>query len=162
MGSFAQSENITGRLDDAGAFGFNVENDTTTLPVDVYNGMLGHRLIFKGGLSVGWTFNANHSIAMGSTNTYIGPGANFTKSLFKKKVSLNTSVTYNRQYANALHTNHVLSYRASLRYSPELWDKKYGKLSMSFNGNLTNRLPVSGATNHTQNLTLIANIAYQF
>ena len=28
-GSFAQSQNITGRLDDAGAFGLNVDQDTT-------------------------------------------------------------------------------------------------------------------------------------
>ena len=161
MGSYAQSENITGRLDDAGAFGFNVDSDTSSLPVDVYNGILGHRLLFKGGLSIGWTFNANHSIAIGNTNSYIGPGANLSKSLFKKKLSLNSSITYNRQYANSIHTNHVLNFRAGLRYSPQIWDKKYGKLSMAFNGNLTNRLPV-GATAHTQNLTITANLAYQF
>lgn len=161
MGSYAQSANITGRLDDAGAFGFNVDSDTSSLPVDVYNAILGHRLLFKGGLSLGWTFNANHSIAMGNTNSYIGPGANLSKSLLKKKLSLNTSITYNRQYANAVHTNHVLNFRAGLRYSPEFWDKKYGKLSMAFNGNLTNRLPVA-TTTQTQNLTITANIAYQF
>lgn len=161
MGSFAQSQNITGRLDDAGAFGLNVESDTSAIPVDVYNTVFSHRLLFKNGLSLGWTFNANHSIALGSTNSYIGPGANLSKTLFKKKLSLNTATTYNRQYANGIHTNHVLNYRLGLRYSPEFWDKKYGKLSMSLNGNVTNRLPV-GATAKTQNLTIIANLAYQF
>ena len=160
-GSYAQSQNITGRLEDAGAFGFNVGVDTTQTPVDVYNGMFGHRLQFKKGLSLGWTFNANHSIAMGNTNAYIGPGINVGKSLLKKKMNVTVATTYNRQYQNASLSNHVLNFRTSLRYSPEWWDKKYGKLSMSLNGNFTNRLPVIGTTKN-QNLMIIANIGIQF
>jgi len=160
-GSFAQSQNITGRLDDAGAFGFNVDQDTTSVPVDVYNAMFGHRLQFKSGLSLGWTFNANHSIALGNTNSYIGPGLNIGKALLDKKMRLSVATTYNRQFQNASLSNHVLNFRTSLRYSPEWWDKKYGKLSMSINGNFTNRLPVIGTTKN-QNLMIIANIGYQF
>ncbi|MDG1332682.1 MAG: hypothetical protein P8P74_10150 [Crocinitomicaceae bacterium] len=160
-GTFAQSQNITGRLDDAGAFGLNVGIDTTQTPVDVYNAMFGHRLRFKTGLSLGWTFNANHSIAMGNTNSYIGPGINVGKSLLDKKMTLSVATTYNRQFQNTTLSNHVLNFRTSLRYSPEWWDKKYGKLSMSLNGNFTNRLPVIGATKN-QNLMIIANIGIQF
>lgn len=160
-GSFAQSQNITGRLDDAGAFGLNVNQDTTSVPVDVYNGMFGHRLQFKSGLSLGWTFNANRSIALGNTNSYIGPGLNIGKTLLNKKMRLTVATTYNRQFQNQALSNHVLNFRTSLRYSPEWWDKKYGKLSMSINGNFTNRLPVIGTTKN-QNLMIIANIGYQF
>lgn len=160
-GSYAQSQNITGRLDDAGAFGLNVGVDTTQTPVDVYNGMFGHRLQFKSGLSLGWTFNANRSIAMGNTTSYIGPGINVGKTLLDKKMRLSLGTTYNRQFQNAALSNHVLNFRTSLRYSPEWWDKKYGKLSMSLNGNFTNRLPVVGSTN-SQNLMIIANIGIQF
>jgi hypothetical protein len=160
-GSFAQSQNITGRLDDAGAFGLNVDQDTSSVPVDVYNAMFGHRLQFKSGLSLGWTFNANHSIALGNTNSYIGPGLNIGKTLLDKKMRLSVATTYNRQFQNASLSNHVLNFRTSLRYSPEWWDKKYGKLSMSVNGNFTNRLPVIGTTKN-QNLMIIANIGYQF
>ncbi len=160
-GSFAQSQNITGRLDDAGAFGLNVGADTSQVPVDVYNAMFGHRLMFKSGLSLGWTFNANHSVVIGNTNSYIGPGLNVGKTILDKKMRLSVATTYNRQFQNDLLANHVLNFRASVRYSPELWDKKYGKLSMSINGNLTNRLPVIGSTK-TQNLMIIANIGYQF
>ncbi len=160
-GSFAQSQNITGRLQDAGAFGLNVGVDTTQTPVDVYNTMLGHRMQFKSGISLGWTFNANHSVAMSNTNSYIGPGINVAKSLLDKKMNLSVATTYNRQFQNATLANHVLNFRTSLRYSPDWWDKKYGKLSMSLNGNFTNRLPVIGSTKN-QNLMIIANIGIQF
>ena len=40
-------------------------------------------------------------------------------------------------------------------------DKKYGTLSMNLNGNWTNRFSVTSAPN-TQNITIIANLAYQF
>jgi len=160
-GSFAQSQNITGRLDDAGAFGLNVGVDTTQTPVDVYNSMLGHRLRFKTGLSLGWSANANHSIAMGNTTTYAGLTLNVGKSLLEKKMNVSVSSTYNQQYANDVFSNHVLNFRTSLRYSPEWWDKKYGKLSMSINGNLTNRFAAVGATKN-QNLMIIANIGIQF
>lgn len=159
--SFAQSQNITGRLDDAGAFGLNVQADTSNVPVDVYNGMFGHRLMFKKGMSLGWTFNANHSLAVGTTNSYIGPGLNIAKTILDKKMNLSFAATYNRQFQNAQLANHVVNFRAGLRYNPEWWDKKYGKLSMSVNGNLTNRLPVLN-TPKTQNLMIIANIGYQF
>ena len=160
-GTYAQSQNITGRLDDAGAFGLNVDQDTSQVPVDVYNAMYGHRLQFKSGLSLGWIFNANHSIAMGNTNSYIGPGLNLGKTLLDKKLRVSAATTYNRQFQNASLSNHVLNFRASFRYSPEWWDKKYGKLSMSLNGNFTNRLPVIGSAKN-QNLMIIANIGYQF
>lgn len=160
-GSYAQSQNITGRLDDAGAFGFNVGVEAAQAPVDVYNGMFGHRLQFKKGLSLGWTFNANHSVVIGNTNSYIGPGINVGKSVLKKKMNVSVATTYNRQYQNEALSNHVLNFRTSLRYSPEWWDKKYGKLSMSLNGNFTNRLPVIGTTKN-QNLMIIANIGIQF
>lgn len=159
--TFAQSQNITGRLEDAGAFGLNVGVDTSQVPVDVYNGMFGHRLLFKSGLSLGYTFNANHSIAMGNTTSYIGPGLTIGKTLLDKKMRLSVATTYNRQFQNASLSNHVLNFRTSLRYSPELWDKKYGKLSMSLNGNFTNRLPVIGSAKN-QNLMIIANVSYQF
>ncbi|XOV68569.1 MAG: hypothetical protein ACFHU9_05195 [Fluviicola sp.] len=161
-GSYAQSENITGRLEDAGAFGFNVNADTTTLPVNIYNGVLMHRIsLAKSGVSIGWSANANHSILAENTTTYIGPGVNASKRVKKWKLGVNTGVTYNQQLQNSVLQNHVLNYRLGLRFNPEWWDKKYGKLSMSLNGAFTDRLPVAGNTG-TQNVTLITNISLQF
>jgi hypothetical protein len=161
-GSYAQSENITGRLEDAGAFGFNVNADTTSLPVNIYNGVLMHRIsLSKSGVSMGWSANANHSILAENTTTYVGPGVNASKRFKKWKLGVNTGVTYNQQLQNATLQNHVLNYRLGLRFNPEWWDKKYGKLSMSLNGAFTDRLPVAGNTG-IQNITLITNISLQF
>lgn len=161
-GSYSQSQNITGRLQDAGAFGFNVAADTSSMPVDLYNAVFGHRIqLPKAKISIGWTINANHSLLIGTTSTYIGPGINASKTVFDKKLALTAATTYNRQYANGDLTNHVMNYRIGTRYSPQFWDKKYGTLSMNVNGTMTNRLPVIGQTK-TQNLTIMASIAYQF
>lgn len=161
-GSFAQSENITGRLEDAGVFGFNVNTDTSSLPVNIYNGVLMHRIMLKeSGISIGWSANANHSILAENTTTYIGPGINASKRIKKWKLGLNSGVTYNQQLQNNSLQNHVLNYRLGLRFNPEWWDKKYGKLSMSLNGAFTDRLPVADTTG-PQNMTIITNISLQF
>lgn len=161
-GSYSQSENITGRLDDAGAFGFNVATDTNTAPVDVYTGVLMHRMNFsKSGLSIGWSANGNHSVVMGNATTFFGPGLNASKAIKKAKLNLTTGVTYNRQYLNETLQNHVMNYRLGVQFNPEWWDKKYGRLNLSLNGAFTDRLPVNGG-NTVKNLTVITNLAYQF
>jgi len=161
-GTFAQSQNITGRLDDAGAFGFNVQADTNTLPVDVYNGVLMHRISFaQNGFTIGWSANANRSIVQENQTTFFGPGINAAKSIKKWKMNINSGITYNQQLANATLQNHVLNYRLGIRFNPEWWDKKYGRLNMSLNGNFTDRLPVASISG-VKNITIITNIAYQF
>ncbi len=161
-GTYAQSENITGRLEDAGAFGFNVNADTSSLPVNIYNGVFMHRIaLSKSGVSIGWSANANHSVLAENTTTYVGPGINASKRFKKWKLGVNSGVTYNQQIQNSNLQNHVMNYRLGLRFNPEWWDKKYGKLSMSLNGAFTDRLPVAG-NNGTQNMTLITNISLQF
>ncbi|MFT6501084.1 MAG: hypothetical protein ACJASQ_001194 [Crocinitomicaceae bacterium] len=160
-GSYSKSQNITGRLEDAAAFGFNVDESGNEVPIDVYNGVVSQMFQFtKKKFSIGWMANANHTVALGMTNSFIGPGVNASTSLLDKKMSLNLGSTYNRQYTNAALANHVVNFRLGMRYSPEIWDKKYGKLSMSLNGNWTNRLSVVNVPNR-QNITIIANLAYQ-
>jgi hypothetical protein len=160
-GTFAQSENITGRLDNAEAFGFNVEGNEPQGLVDVYNTLFSHRITFPTTkLSIGYTVNANHTVTELVTNTYIGPGVNIGKS-FKKKTTLSAGLTYNQQLQNRILQNHVVNSRIGIRMNPSLWDKKYGKVSLGINGTWTNRLPVNGA-NSSQIITVMANIGYQF
>lgn len=160
--SYAKSTNITGRLEDAAAFGFNVNSPGNEAPVDVYNGVLSHMLQFsKSGLSIGWMVNGNHTEVMGTTNTFFGPGLNASKVLLKKKMNLSLGANYNQQYTQSVLSNHVMNFRMGVRYSPEIWDKKFGKLSMSLNGNWNNKLAVINIPN-AQNITIIANLAYQF
>ena len=161
-GSYSQSENITGRLQDAGAFGFNVQADTNSMPVDVYNAIFMHRIaLSKIGLSLGWSANANYSVIANNQTAFFGPGLNASKSIKSIKLSLTTGITYNQQFSNSVLQNHVLNYRIGAQYQPEWWDKKYGSLNISLSGAYTDRLPVNGTTS-SKNLTLITNLAYQF
>ena len=161
-GAYSKSENITGRLDDAAAFGFNVNTEASDAPVDVYNGVLSHNVqLAKQGMTIGWMANANHTIVMGMTNTFFGPGLNVSKSLKEKKMSLSLGTNYNQQYTQDILMNHVMNLRMGLRYNPKFKNEKIGSLSMSMNGNWTNKFAVA-ATENTQMITVIANIGYQF
>lgn len=160
-GSYSVSENITGKLEDAAAFGFNVESNQNSTPVDVYNGIVSHSFqLSKKGFSIGWMANGNHTVTMGITNTYIGPGLTASTSLLDKKMSLNLGSTYNQQYTNDILTNHVMNFRIGMNYSPKISNKKFGRINMGLNGNWTNKLAVTNNPN-TQNITIIANISYQ-
>lgn len=161
--SLSVSDNITGRLDNAAAFGMNVEGTNTTGPVQVLTGMLGHTIGFTTSKwNVGWTVNATQSDALGNTTLFAGPGINCSKNFTEKKLSFNTGVIYNQNYLNSVLTNHVLNARAGLSYSPEWWDKKYGKLAMSLNANVVNRFPVATVNTTQRDLTILFNINYGF
>ena len=158
--AYVKSQNITGRLQDAGAFGFNTSG--TTLPVDVYTGMAAYTLQFVNGFALSCMGNYNRSVAAGTENTFYGPGVNASKAILDKKMNLQTGVTYNRQLAGTTLTNHVMNLRMGVSYNPELWDKKFGKLALSLNGNFTQKFAVvSGAASPT-NLTVMTNLNYSF
>ncbi len=158
--AYSQSQNITGRLQDAAAFGFNVSGNST--PVDVYTGMVSHSFQLKSGLALGYVFNMNESIVMGQTTTYFGPGLTASKPLFDKKLRLQVGSTYNRQLLNNSLTNHVMNLRMGASMSPELWDKKYGKVNFGLNANYTQKFAVIDSALSPKNLTIIANINYAF
>ena len=160
--SYSQSQNITGRLEDAAAFGFNIEQNDSEVPVDVYTGMFSHSIqLPEGKGAIGWMVNANYTDVLGSTNLFVGPGLNGSTSVNDKKLSINLGANYNSQFTNEELSNHVLNFRTGLSYKPDFLDKKYGTLSMNLNGNWTNRFSVTSAPN-TQNITIIVNLAYQF
>ena len=158
--AYSQSQNITGRLQDAAAFGFNVSGNST--PVDVYTGMVSHSFQLKSGLALGYVFNMNESQVMGQTTTYFGPGLTASKPLFDKKLRLQVGSTYNRQLLNNSLTNHVMNLRMGASMSPEFWDKKYGKVNLGLNANYTQKFAVIDGALSPKNLTIIANINYAF
>lgn len=162
--SLSVSQNITGRLDNAAAFGMNVDGVNATGPVQVLTGMFGHTLGFTTSKwNVGWTVNATQSEAVGNTSVYAGPGLNCSKAFTEKKLNLSTGLIYNQNYLNDVLTNHILNARAGLSYSPEWWDKKYGKLSMALNASVVNRFPIAAVNLTTQrDLTVLFNINYGF
>lgn len=162
-GSYSKSTNITGRLQDAAAFGFNVQPTANTTPVDVYNGLFSHNIqISKKAMTIGWTVNGNHSVMRGMTNTFIGPGLNMSKSVKEKGLNFNVGGNYNQQYQQNVLVNHVLNLRMGLRYSPKYENKKIGRSSISMNGNWTNKFAVGNNTTNSQNITVIVNLSHQF
>lgn len=162
-GNYAQSQNITGRLEDAAAFGFNTDVSSSTTPVDVYTGVTAYNLGFKSiAWRIGLTGNINFTDNGFATNTMFGPGLTTSKSLLDKKLQLSGGCTYNRQETDHVLTNHVFNTRFSLNYRPQFWDKKYGSLNLSVSGNLTNRLAVAPNSFAPRTTTIIINLAYQF
>lgn len=158
--AYVKSQNITGRLQDAGAFGFNTEG--TTVPVDVYTGMAAYTLQFVNGLALSCMGNYNRSVAATAENVFYGPGINASKAVLNKKLNLQGGATYNRQLTGTTLTNHVMNLRLGATYSPQLWDKKYGKVALSTNANYTQRFAVIEGAASPTNLTVMLNINYSF
>jgi hypothetical protein len=158
--TFVKSQNITGRLQDAGAFGFNTSG--SVVPVSVYTVMASYTLQFTNGLSLSCLGNYNRSIAANVENTYYGPGLNASKSVLNKKLNLQAGTTYNRQFTGSTLVNHLMNIRAGLTYNPELWDKKFGKLAMSLNGNYTRKFAVQADVLTPSSLTIMLNLNYSF
>jgi len=157
------STNITGRLDNAVAFGFNTSSPGQEIPVDVYNVLFAHTFrIPKGKWGIGYIINATHTEALGMQNSLFGPGLTLSKPLKEKILSFNTGVTYNRQFLNLTAQNHVMNIRLGLRYNPKFENEKYGKLSASLTGNYCNRLSLLPGEPAPQNLTMMLNLSYSF
>lgn len=161
-GNYSVSENITGRLEDAAAFGFNVSGTNQTGPVNVLTGMFGHTLSFeKSKSSLGWTINGSQSRAMGNETLYFGPGVNYSKPVLKW-INLTTGLTYNQNYTNSKLANHVMNTRVGLSFKPTWWDKKFGSLNFSLNGSLVNRFAVAKTSKNQGDIALIFNLNYGF
>lgn len=157
--SYNQSQNITGRLEDAAAFGFNVSGND--IPVNVYSGVFSHSFLFpKQKLTFSYMINGNISEALGQQTAYFGPGINVARPLLNKKINASFGTTYNQQFSNKDLTNHVLNFRTSLSMSPEFWDKKYGKINIGVNANLTEKLAVKNTSPSSGNFVLMVNIGY--
>jgi hypothetical protein len=165
--SYSNSQNITGRLQDAAAFGFNVSGNST--PVDVYTAMLSHSLKLGADWMLGYVFNYNQSKMIGQTTTYYGPGITTSKPFFQKKLNVQSGATYNRQLSGEQLISHVMNLRLGANMTPELGtrqpkgtDKKFGKVNIGLNANYTQKFAVVEGALSPKNLTIIANVNYSF
>ena len=147
-------------MQDAAAFGFNVSGNST--PVDVYTAMVSHSLKLNSGMTLGYVFNYNQSNMIGQTTIYYGPGLTASKPLFNKKLNVQSGATYNRQLSSEQLTNHVMNLRLGTTMTPELWDKKFGKVNLGLNANYTQKFAVLEGAPSPKNLTVIANVNYSF
>ena len=157
------SENITGRLENAAAFGFNVDGNTGIGPVKANTAMLSHTFSKeKSPLNLGYTLNYTESIAASIENAFFGPGVTFGYPIQKKKINFSAGAIYNQNYTNSKLSNHVFSGRCGFGYSPEWWDKKYGKCSISINASLIEKLPILKTEKAQVDFTLLGLISYSF
>lgn len=160
------SENITGRLENAAAFGINTTEEGASIPTKVYTGMLGHTLSFsKSKLNMGWTFNSSLSRALGNETVFAGPGINCSKPFPKKKLNLSSGLVYNQNYLNGHLQTHVLNARLGLGYQPQWWDKKYGTMSMNLSSSLVTKLATNSSTvssSTTRDFMLLFSVSYGF
>ncbi len=161
-GNYSVSENITGRLLDASAFGLNVSGNNQTGAVNVLSGMFSHSVSFtKKKASLGWTINGSQSRAMENKTLYFGPGINYSNPLLKW-INLTSGITYNQNFINSKLSNHVLNTRMGLSFKPTFWDKKYGALTFSLNGSLVNRFAVQKTNKNQGDIAIILNLNYGF
>ncbi len=158
---FSQSKNITGRLEDAAAFGFNVNSDET--PVNVHNAMSAFSIQFKAiEMSLSTTANYNQAELLGIKTEFFGPGASLQKKFFNKKLSTQFGTIYNQQYKNGVLQSHIMNLRLGASMSPQLWDKKYGQISLALNANYSHRFAVVSGALVPKNLTVVVNVNYSF
>jgi hypothetical protein len=161
--NYNQSQNITGRLQDAAAFGFNLGTAGSQQVVDVYTALFSHSFAFvRSKLSVGYMFNYNQTLLLGGRTVFLGPGLTASKPFSKGKMSLNAGGNYNRQSMNSILASHIMNWRLGLSANPELFDKKYGKITCTLNVQYTQRFAVLENQNGSSNLTIIANLNYSF
>jgi hypothetical protein len=161
--SFQESTNLSGKIDNAGAFGVNVSTDLEGLPSKnhVTNMSYSSQWVDK---KLGLTFagNYNRSAIADQTIHFFGPTLNAQKALWDKKGSLSCGATYNRQYQNTLLTANIVNYRISFSYNPKLTNEKIGKVTVSTNANLMQRFAINSETTNLTELNLFVNLNYSF
>lgn len=161
MYNFQESYNMVGNILDASAFGINVEN--TTEPSNVHASNLSYSLqLTEMEASVTVATNANYTAFMATQSLFIGPTLNLQKSLLEKKASLSFGTTYNRQYSNAQLVGNVFNHRLAFTFSPKMKNEKAGKVNLSLNANLMQRLPTFTNITKISELNVFANVAYSF
>jgi hypothetical protein len=107
-------------------------------------------------------FNYNQTLLLGTSTAFLGPGLTASKPFSKGKMSLNAGGNYNRQSMNSILASHIMNWRLGLSANPELFDKKYGKISCAVHVQYTQRFAVLENQNGSSNLTIIANLNYSF
>ncbi|TNE55377.1 MAG: hypothetical protein EP338_03685 [Bacteroidetes bacterium] len=159
--TYQNSQNITGDLENARAFGINASGAGN--PAKTYVGTLSYTYSIKSQkVSLSMNGNANYSDFDVSQTLFIGPSTTIRKSFGKNKPSLSGGVTYNRNFQNGELTNNIFNYRLSGNYSPKMKNEKIGVMSFSLNALYLNKLPTVKEGTTINELTIVANVSYNF
>jgi hypothetical protein len=161
MYNFMESHNLSGNIQDASAFGINVE--TTAAPSNVHASNISYSLqLTEMAASVTVAANANYTSFLDNQSLFMGPTLNLQKSLFEKKSSLSFGTTYNRQYTGSELVSNVFNHRMSFSFAPKIENEKAGKVNLSLNANVMQRLPTASTLTKITELNVFANLAYSF
>ncbi len=158
--NFQESTNITGNIQDANAFGYNV--GVEGIPSYVQVGNLAYSARFKKS-KMGLTFssNINQTEILDQITLYIGPTLNIQKKI-KEKINFSAGSTYNRQYKNSDLTSNVYNHRISLSYTMKMKNEKQGRMNLSLNANWMQKLPTISTETKFSELNIFANLNYSF
>lgn len=159
--NYQTSQNITGDLENARAFGINANGTSKPAKTYVSTASYSYNLAAKK-ITLGCNANANYSILDTNTTLFIGPSLTFGKNFGKNKPNLSSGVTYNRNYQKGILTNNVFNYRLTASYAPKLIDEKKGTFNFSLTGMMLHKLPTKAEVKKLHELTIMANIAYNF
>lgn len=159
--TYQETSNVTGKLNNASAFGIHANGPSN--PFNCYVNTLSYSYsIADRKISISVNANSNLSKSVLTNSWFCGPTFSLSKNFGKDKPSLSAGMTYNRNYQNKELTNNVFNYRLSVSHAPKIIAEKYGKLNFSVSSMFLNKLPTDKVKNKLHELTIIANIAYNF
>jgi hypothetical protein len=155
------SSNVTGQLENAGAFGINASGNSKPFKSYVntmnYNYSLAEKKV-----TFGINLNSNYSVNEQMKNLFCGPSLSISKSFGANKPLVSGGLTYNRNYQNNVMSTNVFNYRLGYSLAPKLLADKYGKFNLGFNAMYLLKLPTVQSLNRLNEFTIIANISYNF
>lgn len=91
-----------------------------------------------------------------------GPGLQLGKSFMQGRLRFSGGAVYNRQQANSVLLNNVMSYRSQLAFTPKVHNPKLGRPSITMNAVYVNKLPVAEGLLPNGELTVTVNLGYAF
>ena len=163
MYNYQESTSLTGNISNAGAFGAGVQSASVGVPVQLHCSNFAYSKQFKAiAASLTFAANMNRTFNADQINTFLGPTANFQKSLFQKKSSLGIGTTYNRQYTNDVLTSNVFNHRIAFTFSPKFEREDIGRMNLSINANWMQKLAVAVSTPTLQEVNVFVNLNYTF
>ncbi len=161
--NYQESTNLSGNVQNAGAFGTGVQTSEAGIPSKVHMTNASYTAQLAS-IESNLTFaaNMNRTNMLDQKSTFFGPTLNFQKGLFNKKGNLGAGVTYNRQYTNADLASNIMNYRLSFQVNPELKNQKFGKFGITANANLMQRFAVIATQTNVSELNVTINLNYNF
>ncbi|MEZ4922157.1 MAG: hypothetical protein R2780_03210 [Crocinitomicaceae bacterium] len=161
--NYQESTNLSGNINNAGAFGVGLQTNLVGVPTKVHMSNLAYTAQFtriEANLTL--AANVNQTFIIDQNSTFFGPTVNFSKSLLKKKASMAVGTTYNRQYRNTDVTSNILNHRLSFNWNPKMKNEKAGSFGISANANLMQRFAISSTEKDVHQLNLFVNLSYSF